>query len=242
MILLLSAALMNAHLAVLPFHSRAENACRGGIYCAVCWAAFASLIVSAVAKSSASAAGAAGAEQAPWRAYLHWTLIAAVPLVFAGGVVAVKLRRHRVSRAIDRLRRQWQPGDAGAGRRHSLQAAPSGLQSVGVGSAAAGSRAGNPHAVGGGGGLFDHFFDRDGAAGRSFESSRQALLVMRVLLYRRVRADVPFFLYLVQVGPILLPACERTQNSFIECSIEAGILLSENGTLSTIEVLSPPSG
>ena len=202
-ILVLSAVLMNSHLATLPFHSRAENACRGGIYCAVCWTAFASLIVSAVAQSRPAAAPAAA-----WHAFLHWTLIAGVPLVFAVGVVAVKMRRHRINRSIDRLRRKWEAGEtplpAGAGGRSLHRTASTSLQSVGFGAASVASGGRVSGALAGGGTLFDHFFESEDTAGRLFESSRQALLVMRVLLYRRERADVPFFVFLVQVGH----ACE----------------------------------
>ena len=38
------------------------------------------------------------------------------------------------------------------------------------------------------------------------------------------------------------PASDRTHNSFIECSIEAGIPLCGNGALRTIEAPSAPSG
>ena len=40
-VMLLSGALVNMHLEVLPFHCTRENVVRGGIYTAVCWTAFA---------------------------------------------------------------------------------------------------------------------------------------------------------------------------------------------------------
>ena len=96
----LSCITFQAHLSILPFNIFKTNAVRGGVYGAVTWTCFATVVVGIFTHTSFAKSGGVQA--------LQWLLVACIPLAFICGYFVTCKRRDGVVKQIERLRGDWQ--------------------------------------------------------------------------------------------------------------------------------------
>ena len=98
---ILSSTVFYKHCKLLPFYVHRTNLLRGGIYAALTWTTFSTVVV-AIVKAALGGAQSQAAQTA------EWASVALIPVAFGVGVVVVHKRRKHILKRIAAIRSQWQ--------------------------------------------------------------------------------------------------------------------------------------
>jgi len=96
----LSCFTFHAHLSIMPFNIFKTNAVRGGVYGAVTWTCFSTVVVGIFTHTTLAESSGVQA--------LQWLLVACIPLAYFCGYFVTCKRRDAVLKQIERLRGDWQ--------------------------------------------------------------------------------------------------------------------------------------